>query len=84
MLVSRRRLTFDRPADDWLNAALVETGVEIVPISSAIALRSTRLATTFHADPSDQIIVATAVVLDVPLITADERIQNFAGVRSIW
>lgn len=28
----------------------------------------------FHGDPADRIIVATAITLGIPLITADEKI----------
>ena len=32
-----------------------------------------------HGDPADRIIVATAVLADLPLLTADERILAWPG-----
>jgi PIN domain nuclease of toxin-antitoxin system len=32
-----------------------------------------------HGDPADRIIVATAVLADVPLLTSDERILGWPG-----
>jgi PIN domain nuclease of toxin-antitoxin system len=35
-------------------------------------------------DPFDQLIAATAVRLDVPLLTSDESIRGSGLVRTIW
>jgi PIN domain nuclease of toxin-antitoxin system len=35
-------------------------------------------------DPFDRIIAATALRLDLPLVTADESIQGAIGERAIW
>src|SRR2546429_160299 len=45
-----------------------------------IAVGSTQLPQPFHRDPADQIIVATARTLGVPLLTADARILNYPHV----
>ncbi len=68
----------------WLESALAEFEIELVPIDARIAARSVRVAQNFHADPADQLIAATAIELDVPLITADERLRASPAVRTIW
>ncbi len=35
-------------------------------------------------DPFDRIIAATAVLADLPLLTADERIRTALGERAVW
>lgn len=35
-------------------------------------------------DPFDRIIAATALTLDLPLVSADEEIQEAIGERAIW
>ena len=35
-------------------------------------------------DPFDRLIAASAVRLDVPLITGDERIRGSGLVRTVW
>jgi PIN domain nuclease of toxin-antitoxin system len=35
-------------------------------------------------DPFDRIIAATAVLADLPLLTADERIRAALGERAVW
>lgn len=76
------RLRFDRALHAWLAAACDET--EVVALSSAIAIRSTHLSPNFHKDPADRLIVATAVELDIQLVTADEKIHGYSGVRWVW
>jgi len=45
-----------------------------VPITPAIAAEVARLPSTFHRDPADRVIVATAIVLGLTLLTEDSRI----------
>ena len=49
------------------------TPVSLAPLTAEISLTSCRLP-DFHGDPADRIIVATAITLGIPLITADEKI----------
>ena len=39
-----------------------------------------RLPGAFHRDPADQLIVATARVYNLPLVTLDERIRAYPHV----
>ena len=84
MLVERHRLELDRDVGDWLSDALALDGIELLPLSGEIAVRSTRLSQGFHGDPADQLIVATAIVHGTALVTRDERIREFSAVRTIW
>jgi PIN domain nuclease of toxin-antitoxin system len=46
--------------------------LKIVPINLEIARRSAQL--DFSSDPADEIIAATSIVEDIPLLTRDRRI----------
>ena len=48
--------------------------VHVWPIDLAVAQTSTRL--DFRADPADEIIAATSVVHDIPLLTRDHVIRR--------
>jgi PIN domain nuclease of toxin-antitoxin system len=37
-----------------------------------------------HGDPADRLIVATATVLGVSLVTADERLRSLEAPTTIW
>jgi PIN domain nuclease of toxin-antitoxin system len=84
MLVAKRRIRLDRPVETWIDVALALPGIELAPLDPAIAVRSTKLPGTFHPDPADRIIVATALENAVPIITPDERIGSYPHVQSVW
>jgi len=80
-LVERDRLTLPCSTLDWIQQALAYPGVRLIGLSPMISVESTRLPGAFHRDPADQIIVATARVLDAPLLTADTKILAYPHVR---
>jgi PIN domain nuclease of toxin-antitoxin system len=49
------------------------------PIDRAICLKSIQL--DFESDPADELIAATSIVHDVPLMTRDKRIRKSRLVR---
>ena len=57
-------------------------GVSAVSCSE-VAIESTRLPGSFHRDPADQIIVATARIHDCDLVTSDDKIVEYPHVRTI-
>jgi PIN domain nuclease of toxin-antitoxin system len=46
-------------------------------------LESTLLPGSFHKDPADQMIVATARTYIIPILTADNKILNYDFVDKI-
>jgi PIN domain nuclease of toxin-antitoxin system len=81
-LVERGRLILPCPVADWFDQALAYPGMQLVDITPLIALESTQLPPEFHRDPADQLIVATARILDALLLTADRRILNYPHVKT--
>lgn len=75
------KLELDRDVADWIDGALAYPGVRLLDLSPAIVIESTRLPAPFHRDPADQIIVATARVLGIPLLTGDARLRSYAHVE---
>ena len=74
------RLSLPCPVFDWLQQALGYPGVRLVELSPRICAESAQLPGTFHRDPADQIIVATARVLDASLVTMDSKILAYPHV----
>ena len=72
MLVMKGRLSLMPDEESWFSANL-GSPVSLAPLTAEISLASCRLP-DFHGDPADRIIVATAITLGIPLITADEKI----------
>ena len=74
MLHGLGRLRLRLPLRDWLDRAVAPPLVARCGISPAVAAEVAALPPTFHRDPADRIIVATARVLDAILLTGDNRI----------
>ena len=84
MLVAKKRLVLDRDVEIWIDLALKLPGIQLVPLSPRIAVRSSRLEDHSLSDPADRILVATALDLGCAMVTKDERIRRYAGVRAVW
>ncbi len=81
-LVEYDRLVLPTPLENWFASALAYPGVRLLDLTLPILIESTRLQ-GFHKDPADQIIVATARILSVPLLTADTKIRDYNGVATL-
>ncbi len=83
-LVELGRLQLSIPLAEFFGLAITPE-LTVLPITPAIAERVTVLeASGFHKDPADQLIVATALVHGLRLITADTRIGQWGGVPMLW
>ena len=82
-LVSLGRLAVTMPLRDWLDAASAPPLVQRRAISPAVAAEVASLPDSFHRDPADRIIVATARVHDATLLTRDKRIIDAKLVPTI-
>ncbi len=54
------------------------------PITEIIAVEAAALPESFHGDPFDRMIAATAIAENCTLITADERILNAGVCKTLW
>ncbi|MHB1773943.1 MAG: type II toxin-antitoxin system VapC family toxin [Acidimicrobiales bacterium] len=54
------------------------------PVDEAVAGKFTTIDRDLLRDPWDRFIVATALAFDLPLVTADRRIQKSGLVEAIW
>lgn len=82
MLVARGKVIPSDPLEIWLPEALSSPTVQLLPLSPEVAIEATRLPGTFHRDPADQIIVATARISGYPLVTLDRKILAYPHVRT--
>ena len=80
-LVQLGRLRLDRDVAGWIEDALDQPGIVALPLSARIVVESTRLPEPFHRDPADQLIVATARILNCALMTEDSKIVDYPHVR---
>jgi PIN domain nuclease of toxin-antitoxin system len=78
MLEAKGRLSLSRTIEEWVRDALQAPGVRLEPMSSEIAIESTRLPASPHGDPADRILMATARVRGGRLATCDAEIIDYA------
>lgn len=83
LLVELGRVELARPFDDWIEIAASPQTVTLVEVSSAIAKELLRLPASFHRDPADRLIVASARALDLPVLTRDGAIRRSRLVK-LW
>ncbi len=67
-LVENGRLQLRCPVEDWIEQALAYPGIQLLQLTPRIVIESTQLPGSFHRDPADQMIVATARVWDCLLL----------------
>jgi PIN domain nuclease of toxin-antitoxin system len=76
------RVVLDLPFEEWARAAFASGKYHEAPLTAEIVYAAQRLYSI--AERGDRLIAATAIVLDLPLITRDPEIQEAAGVECIW
>lgn len=76
MLHARRRLQLEMPFEPWLIEASGAGVVQVLPLDVSVILAVDRLPRTFHGDPADRIIVASARAHNLALATHDRRIRR--------
>ncbi len=84
MLVSKKRLD---PGTDYLTfikAALAARSIQVHKISPAIADLSVSLPVGISSDPADRIILATTILNNAVLVTADKNLRQSDVARTVW
>ena len=79
MLAAKNKLHLDRPCNEWIEAALNAPKINVMTLTPAISVESAYLPGDFHGDPADRLIVATARVELLTLLTRDEKILAYSN-----
>ena len=82
MLVEHKRIKLREPFDLWMAALTSRRGVDLKALD--IDVIAAAHALSFNGDPFDRAIVATAIVMDLPLITKDEAIVTSRLINIVW
>ena len=77
------RLTLAGRLQTWISESLGALLAETTPLSHEITVGAYDLPGEFHRDPADRILVATARVLDLTVVTADDRILAYPHVMAM-
>ena len=81
--IQRGKLDLGIDIDEFVRRLRMSGVVELLPVDATVWLRSLALDWD-HGDPADRVIVATALLNDVPVLTKDETIHAFEGINALW
>lgn len=76
-------LTLPMPAEQWLEGACEAHGIIPLSMDLKIAVKATQLPPV-HCDPADRIIIATAIVHQLQILTPDEHIRAYQQIKTAW
>ena len=82
MLGMSGRIRVGQPLEQWIEEMAGDPLFMVLPITPAIAAMSVGLL-GLPRDPADRLIAATARCHNLTLLTADERILEWAGVSML-
>jgi len=82
-LLSADRIIFKSTLESWVRRGSESLGVRTAELSNPVALLAYSLPGSFHKDPADRILVATAIHHGYTIVSADERILKYPHVMSM-
>jgi PIN domain nuclease of toxin-antitoxin system len=82
-LIALSRITLRKSLQDWMNSARQHLDFHDAPFTHSAAIDSYQLPASFHKDPADRMLVATARELGCPLVTADDLILGYPHVQTL-
>ncbi|MBX3724108.1 MAG: type II toxin-antitoxin system VapC family toxin [Turneriella sp.] len=79
----KKKLSLPLKPADWFQEALEFHGLTELPLTAKILFAATALP-PHHTDPADRILIATAAFHKLVLLTPDDEIRKYSGVKTIW
>ena len=83
VLHAKSRIELPLPFAEWLAYATDDRMLSIVPLDVKVVLSLNALPESFHGDPADRLIVASARAHSMPLATHDSNIRRSRAAR-LW
>lgn len=84
MMVSKAKVEIKIPPEQWLDHAVNKTGIHVYDLNPKVVCEACNLPGKFHSDPADRIIVATARINSLTLISKDRKILEYPFVDALW
>ena len=88
VLVRRRRINLKPGLFEWIRSVLGDERIDVAPLTATAAASAGMIGRSFGGDIADRLLYATARELEIPLVTKDEAIREFArssgDVQTIW
>jgi PIN domain nuclease of toxin-antitoxin system len=82
-LVFFHRLQLTEPVSVWIADSIRSLGAQMLDVTPQIAAEAYELPGSFHKDPADRVLVATARLHNLTLLTADNLILRYPHVKTL-
>jgi PIN domain nuclease of toxin-antitoxin system len=73
------RLLFNQPVERWIRESIATAGFRVLDLEAGIAIDAGSIPASTLPDPIDRLLVATAREYQLPLVTGDRRIVDYAS-----
>ncbi len=83
LLVAKGRLKLVPDVRQWVGDSLQNPQMALLPLDPEIALLANSLPGSFHGDPADRLIVASALHTGTRLATSDRKILLYAAIHQM-
>jgi PIN domain nuclease of toxin-antitoxin system len=80
--VGQGKIGLSMPYRQWMEKAIVDLKLTILPVTLEYAERQSTLA-QLHKDPFDRLMIAQALVEGIPIVSVDVIFDTY-GVSRIW
>ena len=78
---ARGKLSLAPNVSAWIHRAERQPGISFLPLDREVLLSSTQLPGAVHGDPADRMLIASAALAGVSLVTADRLIVEYAATQ---
>lgn len=80
--VGQGKLTLSLPYRQWVEKAITELALTLLPVTVEYAERQSTLP-PHHKDPFDRLLIAQALVEGIPVVSVDAAFDAY-GVTRVW
>lgn len=80
---ARGKLRLKEPAVQWFLGLVERYELRELPLDARTACAAAALPMV-HRDPFDRVLVALAIADSLTVLTCDEHIPKYEGVRTLW
>ena len=77
ILVSLGRMRLPSPVEEWVRIGTTGDGFRLLELTPDVLIESTRLPGELHRDPADRMLLATARLEDLTLVTRDKALIRY-------
>jgi PIN domain nuclease of toxin-antitoxin system len=83
MLTARRRIAETKPVEIWYEEFCRTDGLEELPLTADVLIKSSFLPGAVHKDPYDRILIATARERGLTIVTRDKAILAYGAAGHV-